>query len=99
MALRYSVVLPVFNEETNIVLFCRRAVRELPAGFELLVCYDFEGDRTLPALEAMPPSEKPECLRLIRNRLGRGVRYAIEAGMRESKASNRPILVDFGAEW
>lgn len=23
----------------------------------------------------------------------------LEAGMKESKASNRPILVDFGADW
>ena len=54
---------------------------ELPPGFELLVCYDFDGDATLPALAAMPDREKPAAVRLVRNDLGPGVRYAIEAGM------------------
>ncbi len=88
--LAYSVVVPVYNEAENIVLFCRKAVAELPPGFELLVCYDFDADATLPALAAMPPGEKPAAVRLVRNDLGPGVRYAIEAGMRAARA---PVVV------
>ena len=83
---RYSVVLPVYNESLNIGKFCTKAARELPPPFELLVCYDFEGDSTLPALAALGPEAKPPCIRLIRNDLGRGVRYAIDAGMRAAAA-------------
>jgi dolichol-phosphate mannosyltransferase len=88
--LRYSIVLPVYNEGENIGNFCRKARAELPAGYELLICYDFDEDTTLPALEALSESDKPDNLRLVRNRLGRGVRFAIEAGMR---AAQSPVVV------
>lgn len=84
--LRYSVVLPVFNEAENIGAFCLKARDELPGGFELLVSYDFDEDTTLPALASLSDSDKPPIVRLVRNRLGRGARYAIEAGMREAAA-------------
>ncbi len=87
---RYSVVLPVFNEADNIGPFCRKARAELPAGYELLVCYDMDTDTTLPALAALPPGDRPARIRLIRNELGPGVRYAIEAGMRAAAA---PVVV------
>lgn len=87
---RYSVVLPVFNEAEAIGPFCRTALAELPPGYELLVCYDFVGDSTLGALAALPAVMKPERLRLVENPLGKGVRYAIEAGMR---AATGPIVL------
>jgi dolichol-phosphate mannosyltransferase len=83
---RYSVVLPVFNEGANIAAFCRKAVRELPHGGELLVCYDHDDDDTLPVVAALPAEEKPARVRLVKNTLGPGVRYAIEAGMRAAAA-------------
>jgi glycosyltransferase involved in cell wall biosynthesis len=83
---RYSVVVPVFNEADNIGLFCRKARADLHGDFELLVCYDFEGDNTLPAIEALKSEERPVSLRLVKNDLGKGVRYAIEAGMRAARA-------------
>jgi dolichol-phosphate mannosyltransferase len=88
--LRFSVVVPVFNEAENIVPFCRKALAELPPGYELLICYDFEQDSTLPVLAALPAEEKPANIRLVRNALGQGVRYAIEAGMRAAQA---PVVV------
>ncbi len=84
--LRYSVVVPVFNEGENIARLCRKARAELPPGYELLICYDFDEDNTLPALAALPDDQKPPVTRPVRNRLGRGVRYAIDAGMRAAEA-------------
>lgn len=89
-ALRYSVVVPVFNESATIAAFCEAALEHLSGDYELLVCYDFEEDDTLPALAALPPEQKPANLRLVRNTLGKGVRYAIEAGMRAAAA---PVVV------
>jgi len=80
----YSVVVPVFNEAENIGTFCETALKQLPGNPEILVCYDFDADNTLPALAALPADKKPPGLRPIRNDLGRGVRYAIEAGMRSA---------------
>jgi glycosyltransferase involved in cell wall biosynthesis len=89
-SLRYSVLVPVFNEEANIGPFCEAVVSTFPPGFELLVCYDMDEDRTLPALAALPREKKPEIIRLIRNDLGPGVRFAIEAGMR---AAATPVVL------
>lgn len=90
MTPRYSLVVPVFNEAENIGPFCRAARQLLPPGYEVVIAYDFDGDSTLPALAAIPDTEKPAPLRLVRNDLGRGVRYAIEAGMRSARA---PVVV------
>jgi dolichol-phosphate mannosyltransferase len=87
---RYSVIVPVYNEGANIAKLCRRALDELPPDYELLICYDFAADNTLPALASIPPDEKPPNIRLVLNTLGRGVRYAIEAGMR---AAQTPIVI------
>jgi glycosyltransferase involved in cell wall biosynthesis len=86
---RYSLVVPVYNEGENIAAFCR-ALAGVPPGYELLICHDFEGDDTLPALERLPPAERPSSVRPVLNTLGPGVRYAIEAGMRAAAA---PVVV------
>lgn len=88
MSLRYSIVLPVFNEAENIGPMCAKIRAELPPDYEVLVCYDMDEDTTLPALASL--TDKPEHIRLIKNDLGRGVRYAIEAGMRAAAA---PVVV------
>jgi len=88
--LRYSVVVPVYNEAANIGPFCRKARKSLPERYELLICYDFEEDNTLPALANLGPEDKPAIVRLVKNDLGKGVRYAIEAGM---LAATAPIVL------
>ena len=87
---RYSVVVPVFNEAEVIGELCRRARAELPGDYEFLICYDFAGDSTLPAVNALPASQKPVNTRFVLNALGRGARYAIDAGMR---AATAPVVV------
>ena len=86
----YSLVVPVFHEADTIGAFCREARARLPPGGEVLVCYDVPDDPTLPALAALPAGEVPERLRLVHNTLGRGARWAIEAGMRAAAA---PVVV------
>jgi len=87
---RYSLVVPVFNEAENIAAFCNAARARLIAPCEVLICYDTPADTTLPALAALPPGSLPSGLRLVHNQLGRGVRFAIEAGMRAALA---PVVV------
>jgi dolichol-phosphate mannosyltransferase len=86
----YSVVIPVYNEGPNIAALCKAALQQLPGNYELLICYDFPQDNTLPALEALPANEKPPGLRLVHNTLGKGVRFAIDAGMR---AARGPVVL------
>jgi len=77
--MRISVVVPVYNEDRNIQP-CLRALSEALAGreHEILVCYDFDGDTTLAAIEAMP--DRPAGVRLVKNTLGAGVATAMRAG-------------------
>ena len=89
-SLRYSIVVPVFNEANNIDVFCRRARAELRPGYELILCYDREDDSTLSALRGLDPSDRPDIVRTVKNDLGSGVRFAIEAGMRAARA---PVVV------
>ncbi|BBX61118.1 dolichol-phosphate mannosyltransferase [Mycobacterium saskatchewanense] len=73
------MVIPVYNEGENIQL-CVRGLADALADtpHELLVCYDFDEDTTLPALDSMP--DKPPTVRLVRNSLGKGVANALIAG-------------------
>jgi SAM-dependent methyltransferase len=74
-----SVVIPVYNEGENIQICVRRLTEALAdTPHELLLCYDFDEDTTLPALAAMP--DKPATVGLVRNSLGKGVANALIAG-------------------
>ncbi len=74
-----SVVVPVYNEAENIGPCLRGLWAALAAApHEILVCYDFEGDSTLPAIAAMP--DAPPTVRLVKNDLGRGAACALRAG-------------------
>jgi glycosyltransferase involved in cell wall biosynthesis/SAM-dependent methyltransferase len=74
-----SVVIPVYNEGPNIQVCVRRLTEALTdVPHELLVCYDFDEDSTLPALAAM--HDKPATVRLVKNTLGKGVANALIAG-------------------
>ena len=74
-----SLVLPVYNEGENIAECLRRIDRGLAGEpHEILVCYDTDGDTTLPAIAAMP--DRPASVRLVKNDLGRGAPKAMRAG-------------------
>ncbi len=86
---RFSVVVPVFNEAELIGATLERMRELLPPDHEVLLCYDHEDDTTLPAARALPEDRRPEGLRFVRNELGPGPRFAIEAGMR---AAESPVV-------
>jgi glycosyltransferase involved in cell wall biosynthesis len=87
-----GVVLPVYNEAENIAPCLRRleaALEGLPHA--LFVCYDFDADTTLPAIRAMP--DAPGSVRLVRNTLGPGVAFAIQAGFDAAIAAGADVVV------
>ena len=76
---RISVVLPVYNEHLNIEECLRGLWKALePHEHEILVCYDFDADSTLPAIAAM--KDRPPSVRLVKNDIGRGAANALRAG-------------------
>jgi len=78
-ARQISVVVPVYNEHENIAT-CLRGLWAALAGVEheILVVYDFDGDTTLGAIQAM--ADAPPSLRLVKNTIGKGAANAIRAG-------------------
>ncbi len=79
-----SVVLPVYNESGNIQPCLRglwASLAEIP--HEIIVCYDFDDDDTLPAIKEM--TDPPPTLRLVKNDLGPGVFNAIKKAFAVSR--------------
>ena len=78
-----SVVIPAYNEGDNIrpLLEGITALRDLP-DYEVLVVYDFAGDTTVPAVEALALPR----VRLVLNEIGRGALNAIRAGFQAAQA-------------
>jgi dolichol-phosphate mannosyltransferase len=83
-----TVVVPVYNEGTNIARWYDEARRWLPPGARIRVVYDFEEDDTLPVVRGLQRDGAP--MTPLRNE-GRGVLGAIVTGLRS--AEEGPILV------
>ena len=84
-----SAVMPVYNEGEAVVPTLRALVAALPPGHEVLVVHDFDEDTTVPVVERL--SAELPTVRLVRNRIGRGVLNAMKAGIAES--TGRYVLV------
>jgi dolichol-phosphate mannosyltransferase len=80
---RLSILLPVRNEGVNLKIMLRilRAVLEVP--YELLVIVDAPEDDSVPVVESA--AREDARVRLVYNRIGRGVVNALRAGVSESR--------------
>jgi glycosyltransferase involved in cell wall biosynthesis len=87
-----DIVIPVYNEGPNIRSVLESFRRELRFPYRVLICYDFDGDTTLQALE--PLSKEEYHFELVKNN-GRGVLEAIRAGLRQTTA---PFILTFPAD-
>ena len=80
----FSIVVPVYNEGDNIARLLYGLRDHVNGNYEILICYDFDADTTLPAIAALNP-QVPK-VRLVKNNLGKGVVNAIRAGFQGSKS-------------
>jgi glycosyltransferase involved in cell wall biosynthesis len=90
--MKLDIVIPVYNEGPNILAVLESFRRELHFPYRALICYDFDGDTTLAALE--PLSKEEYHFELVKNE-GRGVLDAIRAGLRRTDA---PFVLTFPAD-
>lgn len=79
-----SIVIPVYNEADNIEQTLRRITRQVDPPCEVLIVYDFDEDTTLPVVQRFVP-DAGHPIRLVRNRLGRGVLNAIKTGLEAAR--------------
>jgi dolichol-phosphate mannosyltransferase len=81
---RLDIVIPVYNEGSNIIRTLAALERDLRTPARVLICYDFAEDNTLPAIEAAHGKLKVP-ITLVRN-TGRGAHSAIMSGFAASSA-------------
>ena len=88
-----DIVVPVFNEGELISSLLDSLRRGVKTPWRLLICYDLEGDDTLPAIERYPHRKELD-IEFVKNP-GRGPNSAVIAGFRASRA---PAVLTFTAD-
>ena len=78
-----SIILPVHNERESLEIMIRLLNSTLNFEYEIIVVYDEDNDNSIDVAKKL---EKDfQNFRLIQNRIGKGVRNAIQQGVKESK--------------
>jgi len=86
--IKLSVVMPVLNEGANLKVILPMLRSLIDASYEVLIVYDMPNDNSIPIVKAM--QKKQSGLKLVYNRMGRGVINAIKSGVRD--ANGRYVL-------
>ncbi len=85
-----DIVVPVYNEDKNIVNLLDEVAGEIKTEKRVLVVYDFDEDTTIPVVNEVKDGYSFEIIP-VKNDRGRGVINAIKVGL--DTASNEMILV------
>ncbi len=88
-----DIVIPVYNEDREIVETLSALQRCVTVPFCILICYDHDDDRTLPVVEAYRQRTGLE-VRFIKN-TGAGAHGAVVSGFR---ASTSPAVITLPAD-
>ena len=95
--LALSIVIPVYNEGENIAATLRGLATQVRATpIEILVVHDFDEDDTVPVVKRL--QRQIPSLRLHRNRRGRGVLNAIQAGFDAAAAPYILVMMADGSD-
>jgi dolichol-phosphate mannosyltransferase len=92
--MKYSVIIPVFNEEANIGMLYRRmtgVLEGLSPSFELIFINDGSRDNTLALVKELAQSDKR--VRFINLSRNFGHQIAVSAGLDACKG-NRVVIID-----
>lgn len=94
MVATLDIVIPVYNEGSNILATLGALVRDLKTPARVLICYDLPDDNTLPVIRDNPQVYSGLPVVLVRNR-GRGAHSAVLAGF---AASTAPLVLVLPAD-
>ena len=89
MGVDLSIVIPVYNEGSNIKKTLRIISEKIYTNHQIIIIYDFDSDNTLPVLKSL--SKEYSNLQIIKNIYGNGALNAIKTGFKIS--SGRAVLV------
>jgi len=79
-----EIVVPVYNEGKNIISLLEDVRRHVKTPYRVMICYDFDEDDTLPAVEAYEHRATTE-VAYVKN-IGRGPNMAVVSGLKQSTA-------------
>src|SRR3989338_1513475 len=91
--IKLSVIIPVLNEKENLKILLKVLESVVDLRHEILVVYDFKEDNSIPVAKEMQKNYSN--LRLVRNKLGKGIINAIKAGV---KSSNGEYILVIAAD-
>src|SRR3954451_3750479 len=89
-----DIIIPVYNEGSNILATLKALSRDVKSPIRVLICYDVEEDDTLPAVRNNPDVYAGLMVAFGRNPI-RGPHGAVMAGF---AASTAPIIVAYPAD-
>ncbi len=79
-----SIIVPVYNEGTNITKFIYDLESSVKIKHEVLIIYDFDEDNTIPVLKRL--KKKFRNIKLIKNIFGPGLIKACKTGFKKASA-------------
>ena len=78
-----SIILPVYNERESLAIMVRLLISSLKFNHEIIIVHDTLEDNALE--EANKLKKEFSNIKVIHNTIGRGVRNAVETGVKNSK--------------
>ena len=82
--LKLSIIIPVYNENGNILKTLKEIKKNILEKHEIIIVYDFDEDSTLPVLNNYLKTNKN--LFLVKNNVARGPSGAIRTGFKRAVA-------------
>ena len=74
------IVIPAYNEGENITRTLAAIEDRVMTPHRVLIVYDFDGDSTVPAVDAFVQERRADHVSLVKNRYGAGALNAIRTG-------------------
>ena len=81
-----SIILPVFNEKDSLPIMVRILESSIKFSKEIIIVYDSENDNTVEVAKEL--EKEFSDVKLVHNKISRGVRFAVETGVQNSKYEN-----------
>jgi len=93
---KLTILIPVLNEGVNLKVLLRILKTIVDAPHEVLIVHDIPDDDSIPVVKAAQKNYPG--LKLVHNKLGRGVINAIKSGVKEAQGNYVLIIAadDFG---
>ncbi len=89
-----DIVIPVYNEGKNILATLAALSRDVQTPCRVLICYDFDGDDTLPVAKAYSAASPELRVEFVKNK-SRGAHAAVMTGF---AASTAPYVLMYPAD-